>query len=252
MKLLSLNIWAGHEFEPLTEYISAISKGIDIYCFQEVMDTPTSNTHINGKYRADIFRELKRVLPDHQEYFAPSVHSVAFRSPAPFELSWGLAMFIKKGLKIREIGDFFIYGERDSIGVTHGNVPRNLQYAVIDNGNTYSIAHFHGLWTGIDKNDTEERIEQSKRVKTYTNGKNKLVLCGDLNLSPETQSLALLEEELVNLIKTHNISTTRSTLYLKPSKFADYTLVSRDIVVNQFEVPNVLVSDHLPMILDFS
>ena len=80
------------------------------------------------------------------------------------------------------------------------------------------------------------------------------ILCGDFNLLPDTQSLAILETEcnLVNLIKTHNIPTTRSPLYLKPEKFADYTLVSRDIEVKHFEVPNVEVSDHLPMILEFS
>ena len=34
-------------------------------------------------------------------------------------------------------------------------------------------------------------------------------------------------------------------------KFADYVFVSKDVKVKNFEVPNIEISDHLPLILDF-
>ena len=59
-----------------------------------------------------------------------------------------------------------------------------------------------------------------------------------------------------NLIKDHRISSTRNELAWdrfpgNKQLFADYTFVSGDVEVRDFKVPNVPISDHLPMILDF-
>jgi len=259
MKLLSLNIWAGREFDSLREYLSNQSNDTDIFCFQEVFDTPTSERSINEHYRANIFSELQKVLPDHEGHFAPCQEGYGMTG-VDFPVSWGLAMFTKKELTVDETGGIYLFGEFNSrgqpkeLGGTE-TMPRNLQYAKIrSNGESYTISHFHGVWDGKTKNDTEARIEQSKRVINLL-GKfsDKKILCGDFNLLPDTRSIAMLEEtDLTNLIKTHDIKTTRSSLYTKPEKFADYTFVSPDINVHSFEVPQVEVSDHLPMILHFS
>lgn len=66
MKLLSLNIWGGRQFDVLIDYIQKHSHDVDVFCFQEVFDTPTENTIINEYYRANIFSELQAILPDHQ------------------------------------------------------------------------------------------------------------------------------------------------------------------------------------------
>lgn len=163
-------------------------------------------------------------------------------------------MFIKNPIEMEEINNFFIFGYRNSKGKDNTSMPRNLQYAVINKNQTdYTLAHFHGLWNRDRKTDTPERLEQSKKVKEFLDTtKGKKILCGDFNLSPETRSLEMLKEKLINLIKTNGITTTRSSFYKKPDKFADYTLVSPDIKVKGFYVPEIEVSDHLPMILDFS
>ncbi len=54
-----------------------------------------------------------------------------------------------------------------------------------------------------------------------------------------------------NLVKEFGVKSTRSKLYTKPVKFADYILVSNDVKVNKFDVINMEVSDHLPLFLDF-
>lgn len=74
---------------------------------------------------------------------------------------------------------------------------------------------------------------------------------------PQTQSIKMLEEKYKNLIKEFNIEKTRSNLspYAgKPDfqKFADYTFVSENINVTSFVVPDFEISDHLPMILEFT
>ena len=253
MKLLSLNTWAGKEFDKLIKFISDKSQEIDVFCFQEVFHTLTENKIVNEHYRANLFSELSKILPDHKGYFAPAREGHGFNSPIGFQIAWGLAMFVKRSIEIKETGEVFIRGYKNSKGSDNTTVPRNLQYLLFSNkGKEYTIAHFHGLWNGKGKTDTDERLEQSRKIKNFTNEKEKLVLCGDFNLLPDTKSLEMLEENLINLIKTHKIKSTRSKLYAKLDKFTDYTLVSKDIKVEKFEVPEVEISDHLPMILDFT
>lgn len=54
-----------------------------------------------------------------------------------------------------------------------------------------------------------------------------------------------------NLIKDFGITSTRSSYYKKPVRFADYTFVSEGIKINDFKVLPDEVSDHLAMYLDF-
>lgn len=73
---------------------------------------------------------------------------------------------------------------------------------------------------------------------------------GDFNLLPESESLKKFEEfGLRNLIKEYGITSTRSSLYQKEEKYADYAFVSKDIEVQEFAVLPDEVSDHLPLSL---
>src|SRR3989344_4759760 len=62
------------------------------------------------------------------------------------------------------------------------------------------------------------------------------ILCGDLELWPDTEIIKILEEGMVNLIKKFNIYSTRSNFFKYENKFADYILVSPDIKVHDFKV----------------
>ena len=121
-----------------------------------------------------------------------------------------------------------------------------------------SVSNFHGIPFPGNKLDTDKRLTEVKRTKEiiFSKGESQ-ILVGDFNLLPETQSIKIFEEDMRNLIKEFNIQITRSTLspfYGRPDfqKFADYTFVSPDVRVKNFTVPDVEVSDHLPMILEFS
>jgi len=61
----------------------------------------------------------------------------------------------------------------------------------------------------------------------------------------------MLETSMRNLVKEYKVATTRSHFYAKEHKFADYILVSSEIDVKKFEVIQEVVSDHLPLILEF-
>ena len=93
---------------------------------------------------------------------------------------------------------------------------------------------------------------QSQRIKKFMQAINSpKILCGDFNLRPDIESMKILEEEMNNLIKIFNITTTRTNLYTKQERFADYILTSPEIIINKFAVLKDEVSDHAPLLIDF-
>ena len=159
---------------------------------------------------------------------------------------------MKKKILVLEEGDIFIHSNPHFSGFG-GNHSRNLQWIKLNvGGKMYSVLNVHGLWNGRGKTDTEERIAQSQRIKEFmsTVG-NPKILCGDFNLLPETKSMKMIEEGMINLVKKYDVKSTRSHFYPKEEKFADYVLVSPDVNIKDFKVLQEPVSDHLPLVVEF-
>ncbi len=243
MKLISLNTWGGQ----VPEIIDFFNKyqDVDIFLLQEVFDKGTEKTVFHEKEKIELFREICEILPNHQGYFAPSVF-----------LEWGLAIFIKKSIPVLGSGDCFVYLHRDSLRDQESKtVGRNLQFIKINHqGKNLNIINFHGLHNGEGKLDSPERIEQSKRIIDSIKGLDGgVILAGDFNLLPDTNSLIMIEKELdlKNLIKDYQIKSTRTSYYEKPEKFADYVLCSPGIIVKNFLALPEEVSDHKALLLEF-
>lgn len=259
MKLICINTWGGKVYHPLIKFIKNHSKDTDIFCFQEVFNT-TSNIKTHSGYRLNLYRELSKILKSHNGYFNSGVENYIAgsfqKNLIDFNLFWGLAIFIRKNLKVISQGDFFVYGQRGSFNPKDENsVPRNVQYIkFVNNNKIFTICNLHGVWIRGPKDDNPFRIKQSQMIKKFLDDqKGSKILVGDFNLGLHTESLKILESNLSNLIKKNNISTTRNKLYDRTDdKHADYILVSKDINVTDFKVPYTEVSDHLPLILEFS
>lgn len=245
MKVISLNTWGARAGkEPILEFFRK-HKDIDIFCLQEIWE---GGDHVAPKFSEGIdtkmLTNIQGILTDHIMFFRPHVDDY-----------YGLAIFVSKKLKVLEEGDVFVYQDR---GWVHeellGNHARNLQYITIETSlGPRTVLNFHGLWNGQGKTDTPERMEQADRINKFINSlDNPHVLCGDFNLLPENESLKNIEAQgLRNLIREFGITSTRSIHYKKPEKFADYTLVSDGIKVNDFKMLPDEISDHLAMYLDF-
>lgn len=257
MKLVSLNCWAGKIYEPLMEFVKEHAETTDVFCFQEVNDNPDGVIH-DGEYRANLFNELRATLPDFTALYAASFDRVVnAHTRVKYPLALGLAMYVRSPHRVmlhREvvvsvspplphIPSFAAYG-----------MPRNMQLVTLATEvGTLSVANFHGLWIpNYGKADAPERIAQSRSINAVLD-ETPLphIIAGDFNLNPDTKSLDILEKGRKNLIKEYGITDTRTKYYEKPSRFADYAFVSTGVSVNSFEVPDVPVSDHRPMILDF-
>jgi endonuclease/exonuclease/phosphatase family metal-dependent hydrolase len=244
MRIESLNVWGGKVLLPFIRHIEAQAPTTDIFCLQEMFNgAKVDKSRVMFDAILDIHSAVADLLPNHEGYFAPS---------HPNEE--GLSLFIRKEVPVRRVGDVFVYRWQNAMENNDARtLGRNLQYVTFDhNGREFTVMNFHGLWNGQGKTDTEDRLLQSRNIKAFMDtlegGK---ILAGDFNLLPKTESLAILEEGMRNLVTEYGVTSTRSSLYTKPEKYADYILVSPDVTVNGFRVNPDEVSDHLALELDF-
>ena len=255
MRLISLNTWGGKVYSKLAEFLESKKKEVDIFCFQEVLGANSKGgkeaESIKQSYQGtefeevqDLYGRLENVLTGFQ----------GFLSEPYSEGSDKLAMFVRNGIEA-DVRNTLVHNQ---IRVVYEGKPFEvgsiMQYAKISNAEgTYFIANVHGLWQGGGKGDTPERIEQSRNIlRIMSNFGERKILCGDFNLDISTESVHILEQEMINLVREFKINSTRSTL--APSskgRFADYIFASDKIKINKFNVLNDVVSDHLPLYVDF-
>jgi exonuclease III len=250
LKIISLNTWGGRIKGSLAKFLKE-NKDTNIFCFQEVYDGG-KDFEKGTIFESDTtdYNELnnvKDVLENFNCYYYPSLKD-----------HYGLAMFTRKDLEILKEGEFFVHKEKNYIPEDHiGFHAKNIQFISLEFGNNIlNICNYHGIWTGTGKDDTEDRIKQSENIINFLKTlEGEIVLCGDFNLNPDTESIKMIEDTgLKNLIKENNITTTRTSLYSKRevSPFADYTFVSKGVEVKSFEIMPDEVSDHAAMKLIIS
>jgi endonuclease/exonuclease/phosphatase family metal-dependent hydrolase len=258
MKVLSLNTWAGALEDLLIPFIAEQGANIDGFMLQEV--TSTSNVDAvlpvmqsGMAMSANLFEKLQDALPNHTGYFAQTVQNF-MQTPG---VSFGNAVFLSKSLNVQGVENTFIIGElsdeSEPLDPSQRH-PRILQrVSVILDTKQLTLANYHGLHTGSGKEDTPERIEQSRKIAhLLVEAGAPFMICGDFNLSLETESLAILAAGNQNLIANYSITSTRSSHYPHQNRFADYMIASPEIKITHFEVLPAEVSDHLALVSDFT
>lgn len=238
MKIISLNLWGGRVRQKLVEFIET-HQDIDIFCFQEMYCNATGKEdHVDwqdGEF--ELYDVVQGLLPNHHGYFYP--HLLDF---------WGLAIFIKKEIPILDENVQRVHVSQMSPAEQRiGHVSKDIQFITTAIGSKkITVINFHGLWNGQGKTDTPERVEQSKKVLDFCKTlDHEFILCGDFNLSPDTESLQMFEKSgLRNLIKENNITSTRTSFYTKSERYADYAFTTPNLIVKEFKVLPDEVSDH--------
>lgn len=253
MRIISLNTWGGRAGkEGLLTFFKKYADTTDIFCLQEIWSAPYE--HLEGKNAGGKsidhhevmtygLQEISKVLSNHIGYFRPNHLN-----------NYGLLMFVHKSLMVIDEGEAYVHKYKNyeiPVGEDVGHHARSVQYVTIrkEDEEDLTVLNFHGLWNGKGKVDSEDRILQSQKIIAFLKKiSNDIVFCGDFNLLPETKSLKMLEEfGLKNLITMYGITSTRTSLYTKPEKFADYVFVSKGVTVKEFTVLPDEVSDHAPL-----
>lgn len=248
MKLLCLNTWGGRIAEPLRKFLLEKKDKIDIFCFQEIFKGGQNEyqedlTNINDA-NTSLYENISNILDSHVGFFCPVYKDI-----------YGLAIFVKKDLEVIEKGEKVLFENKNFPNKDEPDADhtRKIQWLKIKSKNSiFTILNIHGHWVSGDKLDNAGRIRQSEIiVETLKSMPGPNILCGDFNLNPETESIKMIDKEIKNLIKEYNISSTRTNLYTKDEKYADYVFVSSEIKINDFKILEDVVSDHTPILLDF-
>lgn len=230
MKIIFLNVERGIKAKELKDFILTHSKNTDIFCFQESNDKDSHlfcQDYLSKDYQ--FFFDKKRINP--QDIFFQST-------------------FIKKNISVLKT---------QTIG--QGNLKIGLALLTqikTDKDKILNVCNVHGYaWPG-DKQDTPDRLYQSQLIidslRDFSGPK---IIGGDFNLDKDIKSTQIFEENnYKSLIKEFDIKNTRNEVswqkYDNKQHFADHTFVTKDLKIKNFTVPYNEISDHLPMILEFS
>lgn len=118
-------------------------------------------------------------------------------------------------------------------------------------GKKLNLLNHHGHHIDSHKLGDDETMRQVSQIIEYIKHlEGSVILCGDFNLSPKSDSIKRIDKDLVNLSVKHKLKTTRSKLTYK-NEVCDYIFVSQDIKVNSFVMDDTIISDHNALILDF-
>ncbi len=228
MKIIFLNTWNGKVRDGLTRFLIEQSSETDVFCFEEAYD--------------EVRRLAQKLLPEHEEVSAHK-HIV-------HDDDWSLATCVRRGISL--LRSEIILNSEKGLGL-------GLSVQLRCGTKIFYVLNFHGLaMTRRDnKLDNPARLKQSIAVIDFLKEKTgPKIIGGDFNDLPETESIRMFSENgYRDLIKEFHIATTRNHIALDKyprhkEYFSDYAFVSPDVVLKNFSVPNIEVSDHLPLILE--
>lgn len=267
MKFISLNTFGGTVFEPLLGFIKQHQETTDIFCFQEIISAQQElHTLTSHGARTNLLQEISGVLTNFEWRYAPVQDRFDTLTLVDEPIQFGPATWIKKNLPIVASTDFFLCnGYNTFVPNDYGTLGYGLLAVdLFVAGRPLTICNAHGTSVPGNKLDTSERLAQSQKILSFVETRQgEKIIAGYFNLFPNTKSIGLIEKaSFQNLIKEYNITTTRGSLVKKLhpeygegpfgfQEFADYTFVSPGVKVINFEVPDIPISDHLPMILEF-
>ncbi len=264
MKIICLNGWGGKMHDALLPYLK--HEQPDILCLQEVVHSPATSeselTYRDGDHvlpqRTNFFADVCAVLPSHAASFCPAAQGILWDGDTSVPSQWGLATFVSRDLPVIGQAQGFVHKTYGTDG--YGDHPRSRSAHVVrvhdhEMGRSVTVGHMHGLRDLRGKMDTAERKAQAQAMlalfDSVVQEDDIAVICGDFNVEPESETLALMRQAgFEELVTSRNFPGTRTAQYLKPGRFADYMLVRGYDGTAEFDViytPEV--SDHCPLVL---
>ena len=257
MKLLDLNI--GIKLDNTKHVLEFIKKeDADICTFQEAMNAVDDSCY-------DVFKS-KNHIEQLEEYkyceFAPLFIAEGITKNNVVVREFGgkaeQGSLIISKFKIKEHYNQFYYNdykyEYDATYFREKDWCRSIQNAILEiNGKELQIINVHGIWNK-DKIGDERTIKQSEFILSKIRNDIPVIVVGDFNLLPDTESIKKINNNLINLIDKYNIKSTRPNFndgLDTGNMVCDYVFINDMVKVNNLEVINNNVSDHLPLILDF-
>lgn len=238
---MTLNVWQGRLERVLLKHLETLD--IDFACIQEAVDYDGRPAGL-----ASTYKKIGNSIHLGHQFFSP-LTSMKLGSK---NITFGNVTY--SNLPFSETSTIFTRGEyKDdfNIDVDDYNV-RAFQHASIDiKGRKLHILNHHGHHIDAHKLGDEETMRQVQQIIDYIQQLDgAVILCGDFNLSPDSETIQNLNGVLRNLSLDYSLKTTRSLLTHK-NEVCDYIFVNDHVDVKDFSMDETIVSDHNALILDF-
>ncbi len=260
--MISLNAWCGGMLEPLMEWLPRC--GADVLCVQEVTWTPGHDGWVTytdpdrtSWQRSSLFDDLRRALPHHQaQFYTCDTGPARCQDGVERRQHFGIATLVAPHLALVGGEATFVHGNFAHHDLWPAENRGRVAHAFrVDDGDGLcaTVAHFHGVRMASGKADTPARRAQAERVaalvRRVRNADDVVVVAGDMNVLPNSETLEVLTD--LGLTDLVGVTDTRTSVYPKPGRHADYLLVSDRRAVTSFVVLTAPeVSDHRPLVLD--
>nr|WP_314141167.1 endonuclease/exonuclease/phosphatase family protein [uncultured Rhodococcus sp.] len=263
MKIVSINAWGGAMFDELVAWLETVDA--DVICLQEVTRTAHRSgwsTFADGErtlpQRLSLFDDVSAVLTDFTPHFVVNdAGPVTDGEGVELRQDFGIATWVRDEFPVVGLDARFVHSRFvDHTVWDVGDRPRAaLTVTVRDRvaGRFVSVIQLHGLRDPAGKGDSPVRLEQAQKlvevVEHVRSSSDVIVLCGDLNLLPSSETFAVLGEHgMTDLVED---ADTRTSSYTKEIRSASYLLVSSTAVVRRFEIVEAPeVSDHRALMID--
>lgn len=240
MRLVQLNAWGGRLEHQVADLLA--EQAATFVCLQEIISTKG-----NGALAIPL-EKLQVKLGYANAYMSPAFSFNLMNKKASFgnailsEFPFDIQKTIFTNLEYTEDFDFDSYDY---------NI-RNLQHVQVSvGGKKLHILNHHGHHVRQHKNGDEQTLRQVQQISDYIKLLDgPLILAGDFNLAPHSQSLEVLSASLRNLSVEYQLQTTRTQLTAK-KEVCDYIFVNDAVEVSNFRMSDKLASDHAALILDF-
>lgn len=263
MFLLSLNVAL---FETNNEklYQFLLKQDPDIVCLQEIahsLDPNVDPAFLSKDYVDKATNNLK------YSFFSPTwmiknFHQKNFHQQENFDFDFGGFLksgnYIKSRFRILKKTNIFMTNKNIKVTDWSGWPERQSKAVqVVDLALPKSklrILNYHGIWTK-EKIGNQSTLKACQKINKLAKEVDyPVIITGDFNLFPDTESMKVFKDSFISLVDKHQIRTTRpktNELSHLEQNVVDYIFVTRGIKVNSFQVLDTDVSDHLPLILDF-
>lgn len=260
MKLLNINIGIKiNNTKEISKFIK--EQNADFVAIQEIVRHLEDSVYEEFKSKSGVESEVGALYP--YKFFGPLWVTDAFRKEGKIHREFG--GYIEQGNEImakypitEATNEHYYKTYSYALDWTNWQTEDHGRAVVISehdvNGKKLRILNLHGIWTS-DKKGDRRTIEECTYILNRALDKDlPTIITGDFNLAPETESIAVINKSFRNLVSEYNIKSTRPDFKDNIDvglNVVDYIFVNDKIKVDNFEVINTNVSDHLPLLLDF-
>ena len=242
MKLIQLNTWSCKLPTEITKLLQ--DEKPDIACFQEIV------TAVDGGKILDTIDNVLKDYPFEYNFNTPLVEFNFMQRQA------SRGNLIASNLTVFDTNEIWTHGgffkNFDYINSGGYNVARNIAHAEISTqeGNVHVLT-LHGYHVKEHKNGNEETMHACRELVAYANELDgPVIITGDFNLSPDSESIQLVNKSFRNLSIEGGLLTTRNHLTTK-KEVCDYIFVNDKVRVDNFFMSEVVASDHNALVLEF-